>query len=91
MTTIKRHIIDEIRQMKSRTDWDALRKQGDYEGEQEFPVDWTRATLVTPKPKKAISLRLDPDILAYFKAQGPGYQTRINAVLRAWVEAQTKR
>lgn len=35
-------------------------------------------------PKSAISLRLDADVLAWFKAQGPGYQTRINAVLRAY-------
>jgi uncharacterized protein (DUF4415 family) len=37
-------------------------------------------------PKTAISLRLDDDVLAWFKAQGPGYQTRINAVLRAFME-----
>lgn len=35
-------------------------------------------------PKAAISLRLDADVLDWFKAQGPGYQTRINAVLRAF-------
>ena len=35
-------------------------------------------------PKAAISLRLDADVLEWFKAQGPGYQTRINAVLRAY-------
>jgi uncharacterized protein (DUF4415 family) len=38
-----------------------------------------------PVPAKAaISLRLDADVLEWFKAQGPGYQTRINAVLRAY-------
>ena len=37
-----------------------------------------------PVPRKtAISLRLEQDVLDWFKAQGPGYQTRINAVLRA--------
>lgn len=35
-------------------------------------------------PKTAISLRLDSDVLSWFKSQGPGYQTRINAVLRAF-------
>ena len=88
---IKTYTLDEIRQMKSRTDWDALRAQGDYEGPQEFEVDWTRAELVTPEPKKMISLRVDPDVLDFFKSQGPGYQTRMNAVLRAWMEAQIKR
>ena len=37
--------------------------------------------------KAAISLRLDADVLDWFKAQGAGYQTRINAVLRAYMEA----
>jgi uncharacterized protein (DUF4415 family) len=38
-------------------------------------------------PKESVSLRLDADVLAWFKAQGSGYQTRINAVLRAFKEA----
>lgn len=38
-------------------------------------------------PKAAISLRLDADVLEWFKAQGPGYQTRINSVLRAFRDA----
>ena len=41
-----------------------------------------------PPAKAAISLRLDTDVLAFFKAQGRGYQTRINAVLRRYMEAQ---
>jgi uncharacterized protein (DUF4415 family) len=41
-----------------------------------------------PVPSKAsISLRVDADVLEWFKAQGPGYQTRINAVLRAFKDA----
>lgn len=41
-----------------------------------------------PVPLKApISLRVDADVLEWFKAQGPGYQTRINAVLRAFRDA----
>jgi uncharacterized protein (DUF4415 family) len=38
-------------------------------------------------PKASISLRLDADVLEWLKAQGPGYQTRINAILRAFKEA----
>ena len=38
-------------------------------------------------PKTSISLRLDQDVLDWFKSQGPGYQTRINAVLRAFRDA----
>ena len=37
--------------------------------------------------KKSISLRVDADVLDWFRAQGPGYQTRINAVLRAFKDA----
>jgi uncharacterized protein (DUF4415 family) len=41
-----------------------------------------------PSPaKKSISLRVDEDVLEWYKAQGPGYQTRINAVLRAFKDA----
>jgi uncharacterized protein (DUF4415 family) len=48
--------------------------------------DWSNAVLVMPRRKEAISIRLDEDVLAYFKALGAGYQTRINAVLRHFVE-----
>ncbi len=37
--------------------------------------------------KKSISLRVDADVLEWYKSQGPGYQTRINAVLRAFKDA----
>jgi uncharacterized protein (DUF4415 family) len=47
-----------------------------------------RAKLVMPQNKESITLRLDKQVLDYFKAQGKGYQTRINALLRAYVEAQ---
>jgi uncharacterized protein (DUF4415 family) len=38
-----------------------------------------------------VTVRLDPDILNWFKRQGAGYQTRINAALRAFVEAHEKK
>ena len=54
----------------------------------DLPADfWADATLVHPVPKKPISLRVDADVLEWFKAQGAGYQTRMNAVLRAFKEA----
>jgi uncharacterized protein (DUF4415 family) len=53
--------------------------------------EWFRqAKLVLPEPKQAISLRLDRGVLAWFKQRGRGYQTRINAVLKAYVEAQRR-
>ncbi|HEU0221914.1 MAG TPA: BrnA antitoxin family protein, partial [Paracoccaceae bacterium] len=59
---------------------------GDPEADPE--LDWTRAELVEPVLKKPVSIRLDPDVLEFFRAQGKGYQTRINAVLRAYMEAK---
>ncbi|MBG0803088.1 BrnA antitoxin family protein [Methylocystis sp. H4A] len=50
------------------------------------PIDWSKAEVVTPQKKQAISIRLDKDLIDYFKAQGPGYQRRINAVLRSYVK-----
>ncbi len=50
---------------------------------------WEQARLVLPDgPKKQVTMRLDADLLAWFKAQGKGYQTRINAVLRSFYEAR---
>ncbi|MBW7922570.1 MAG: BrnA antitoxin family protein [Rubellimicrobium sp.] len=80
--------LEQIRRMKGETDWERLRREGDYEGPEEFEVDWSRAELVIPEPKQAISLRVDADVLDFFRAQGKGYQTRMNAVLRAYMEAQ---
>lgn len=76
--------------MEDRTDWDRLAREGDFEGEDEddVEVDWSTARLVSPEPKKAVSIRIDPDVLDFFKAQGRGYQTRMNAVLRAYMQAK---
>jgi len=57
----------------------------------DFPPDFfARASLVHPKPKQPISLRVDEDVLKWFKAQGPRYQSRMNAVLRAYMAAVEK-
>jgi uncharacterized protein (DUF4415 family) len=50
---------------------------------------FANATLRMPEAKKAVSLRLDPDVLEWYKTNGPGYQTRINAVLRMYMKAKT--
>jgi uncharacterized protein (DUF4415 family) len=55
----------------------------------EIDEEWfKRAKLVMPQNKESITLRLDKSVLDYFKAQGKGYQTRINALLKTYVEAQ---
>jgi len=57
-----------------------------------LPADfWTEAVVVDPVPKQPISLRVDRDVLAWFKDQGPRYQSRINAVLRSYVVAMRER
>ncbi|MGB5131404.1 MAG: BrnA antitoxin family protein [Steroidobacteraceae bacterium] len=54
---------------------------------EEIVRDIVREGLPATPRKAAVSLRLDADVLDWFKAQGSGYQTRINAVLRAYMEA----
>jgi uncharacterized protein (DUF4415 family) len=49
-----------------------------------------KAVIVLPQPKASVSIRLDQEVLDWFKSQGKGYQTRINALLRAYMEAHSK-
>lgn len=51
---------------------------------------WTKAVDSLPETKKQITLRIDSDVVEFFRHTGKRYQTRINAVLRAYVEAQKK-
>jgi uncharacterized protein (DUF4415 family) len=58
----------------------------------DIPRDWIEsAKAVLPTPKRLISLRLDDEVVQWFKQQGPGYQTRINAALRAFMQHARKR
>jgi len=83
--------LDEMRKTESRTDWDRVTSAPDHEGEQEIDVDWNSAELVAPTAKKLISLRIDEDIVEFFRSHGKGYQTRMNAVLRAYKDAVEKK
>jgi len=79
------------------TDWEALRCMDDAEIHARVTADpdarptnsdfWKTAKLVMPKPKQTITMRLDEDLLQWFRQQS-GYQTRINAILRAYMDAQ---
>ncbi|OFV95921.1 MAG: hypothetical protein A3F68_11785 [Acidobacteria bacterium RIFCSPLOWO2_12_FULL_54_10] len=53
-------------------------------------LDWTKARLVLPQRKESIHLRVDPEVLSWFRNKGRGHLTRMNAVLRAYVEAHQK-
>jgi uncharacterized protein (DUF4415 family) len=82
--------------MKSKTDWARLESKKVVSGvSDDHPEADVRHIVrgivrrgLQPLPSKAsISLRLDKDVLEWFKAQGTGYQTRINSVLRAFRDA----
>jgi len=72
---------------------EAMKKKGktrkDAQAGPPLPDDfWKNAKVVYPDgPKEATTIRFDADLLAWFKAQGRGYQTRMNAVLRSYYEA----
>jgi len=81
---------------KDRTDWErlqsltpaAIRASIDDDPDA-HPTDadfWATAKVVMPRPKEVITIRLDADVLDWLREQGPGYQTRINAILRTYVE-----
>ena len=60
----------------------------DYSEIPELDKDfWDNAKSIYPKGKKAISIRLDEDIIEFFKEEGKGYQSKINTVLRRYIEA----
>ena len=55
------------------------------------PSFWKEARVVEPAPsKESVHLRLDSDVLAWFRAQGKGHLSRMNAVLRSFMEAHRK-
>src|SRR6185437_11786268 len=55
------------------------------------PGFWDNATVMLPEAKQQITLRLDADVIRFFKRTGKGYQSRMGAVLRSYVEAKRKR
>jgi uncharacterized protein (DUF4415 family) len=60
------------------------------EDEEGMVIDWSSAIVGLPQPKATLNMRIDRDLLEFFRQGGRGYQTRINAVLRAYVNAQRK-
>jgi uncharacterized protein (DUF4415 family) len=85
---------------KGKTDWaavDALTDKQIEEAVRNDPdavpldVDWSEAVLVIPPKKKAISIRVDEDVLDYFRKDGSGYQRRMNAVLRSYMQQKRKK
>jgi uncharacterized protein (DUF4415 family) len=60
----------------------------DLIGDDEDAFDLSAAKVGFPSSKQQLTLRLDTDVVDWFKSQGRGYQTRMNAVLRSFVKAQ---
>lgn len=61
--------------------------------DEEGVVDWNTISTELPKPPRKVSftMRYDPEVLEWFRSQGSGYQTRMNSVLRAYIDAQSKK
>jgi uncharacterized protein (DUF4415 family) len=96
--TVKR-TVTELRLMQKRgeirNDWKAaankpLPSGADPDDAME-EIDWVTAELPKRPRKDHMTLRIDADVLDWFRAQGRGYQSRINAILRRYYEQHTKR
>lgn len=79
--------------LRGRADLARLRRMSEREIEATSPPEladlpndfWDQAKVVEPAAKQPISLRVDADVLEWFRTQGPRYQSRINAVLRSYM------
>ena len=58
--------------------------------EAELEFDWSKASPVLPEAKAVLHMRVDREVLEYFRKQGKGYQTKINSVLASYVQAQSR-
>lgn len=100
-TYIIEHADGRLERKTSQTDWARLETMTDAEVEAsiaddpdwaEFKdIDWSDVLLVMPVKKKAISIRVDEDVLDFFKQGGEGYQRRMNAVLRSYMHQKSKK
>jgi uncharacterized protein (DUF4415 family) len=100
-THIIEHPDGRLERRKGETDWKRLDALTDKEIEasiandpdwQEFrDLNWSKTVLVVPPRKKPISIRVDEDVLDYFKHEGAGYQRRMNAVLRSYMQHKKSR
>jgi uncharacterized protein (DUF4415 family) len=95
---IARYTAAELRALEkrgeSRTDWKAAAKKplpsGRNPDDAMEEIDWVTTELPKPRRKDHMTLRIDSDVLAWFRAQGKGYQSRINAILRRYYEQHTR-
>ena len=80
---------------RSKTDWKRLSETKDKDIDTsdipELDDDFFRRAEIKVPVKQPVTLRLDTDVLIWFKSQGQGYQTRINKLLRSYMENQQNR
>lgn len=80
------------RKLIAMTDEEVARRAASDPDAGILPKDfWKNAKVLLPQNKQQITLRLDPETISFFKATGKGYQSRMGAVLRSYVEAKRKR
>ena len=82
---ITRVTLDQAMALKDQTDWERFTKS---DAGDEMDFDWDSAVVVVSPVKEAVSLRLDAEVLAFFRAGGKGYQTRINEILKSYVRTR---
>ena len=93
MPRSKRMVVKDVRALRGRVDL-SRPVPSDEEIERTSPPElrnlpsdfWDDAEFGMFRPRIPISFRVEPDVLGWFKAQGPGYQRRMHAVLRAYVD-----
>src|SRR5690606_27872690 len=89
--------LDAIRKKgEGKTDWKRVAELRDEDIDTSDIPDldesyWASAEQIEPESKERISIRIDQDVLNYFRERGPGYQTRMNAVLKSFVEIQKRK
>lgn len=97
---VVRYTEEEIEEMiargESQTEWERVDNMRDEdividEDAPEITEEMMARAEVVRRSKEIVTLRLDAEVLEWFKAQGKGYQTRINAVLKTYVEAREER
>ncbi|MGC8775387.1 MAG: BrnA antitoxin family protein [Chlorobaculum sp.] len=100
---IVRYTDEELRAMQERgeseSDWTMAAAMTDEEIEAAISsdedeagtvLDWSTIMVTPPQPKVVLNMRVDYEVMEFFRSQGKGYQKKINAVLRSYVEHQRK-
>jgi uncharacterized protein (DUF4415 family) len=98
---LSQYTIEELEQKRSRgedrTDWRRIDRLSEAElraaidAADEGEFDWSKVEVGMPTSKQQLTVRFDLDVINWFRAQGAGYQTKMNQVLRSYVEAHRKK